>query len=155
MTLVHAGACFSTGRCMSSPNLKASFHLKTRAFHCLPNAICIMLTRQVDLASYMRSMTHAGKQAQHLVRIAVRAPAERDEGSLHDCPVCMEVVKNNTCWVIFHCNHATCIDCYERIFSVQDKTPNCPLCRAPLAESISGEMPAVHEPIATTLCILV
>ena len=53
----------------------------------------------------------------------VRTPEPADD----ECPVCYEVITNETGLVRPRCGHSVCMGCFEKMASV--KAVNCPMCR--------------------------
>lgn len=48
--------------------------------------------------------------------------------------VCWDKFVANREWVLFQCQHGTCVPCYQRLLQQPSGTASCPLCRLPLME---------------------
>ena len=73
------------------------------------------------------------------MRRAPTKPApEGAEGLPRECPVCMEEIASNEAWIMFQCDHGTCVDCYTKLLQRPLHAATCPLCRTPLLETIPG-----------------
>ncbi|KAK9916394.1 hypothetical protein WJX75_002142 [Coccomyxa subellipsoidea] len=67
------------------------------------------------------------------------APPAEEEGTVRECPVCLEETTSNAQWVIFGCHHATCRTCYAQLVAKPHQDAACPLCRSPLTELVPEE----------------
>ncbi|CAL5227114.1 g10023 [Coccomyxa viridis] len=77
---------------------------------------------------------------------AMDQPASMD-GHARECPVCWDKFRANREWVLFQCQHGTCVPCYQRLLLLPAGAASCPLCRLPLMEPA----PSARPPQSPTL----
>lgn len=61
--------------------------------------------------------------------------------------VCWDKFEANKEWVMFQCQHGTCVPCYQRLLQLPSSAAACPLCRLPLMEpaaAATAQPPAPH-----------
>lgn len=63
------------------------------------------------------------------------------EGQARECPVCWDKFAANRDWVMFQCQHGTCVPCYRRLLQQPGGLAACPLCRLPLMEPAAPTQP--------------
>lgn len=77
-----------------------------------------------------------------------------DDFELPECPICYNVLEQNTNYCVTNCNHTFCFNCIARSIRSDNK---CPLCRETLDKSNeinnlqSQTMPLSSEELATLL----
>ena len=64
------------------------------------------------------------------------------EGLTRECPVCWDKFAANKDWVMFQCQHGTCVACYSRLLQQPGSLAACPLCRLPLMEPAAPTQPS-------------
>ena len=55
--------------------------------------------------------------------------------------VCWDKFRANREWVLFQCQHGTCVPCYQRLLQLPAGAASCPLCRLPLMEPALSTRP--------------
>ena len=68
--------------------------------------------------------------------VATTPPAPQDQGTVRECPVCFDEVKENNSWLLLPCRHGVCTSCYQKLIQHQHRVTTCPLCRMPLLEPV-------------------
>ena len=63
-------------------------------------------------------------------------PAPEDEGTLRECPICFDEIKENKSWLLLPCKHGICTSCYQKLVQDLHHVTTCPLCRMPLLEPV-------------------
>ena len=81
-------------------------------------------------------MQHHAPSFVKLQPVPTLQPAPEDEGTLRECPICFEEVKENKSWLLLPCRHGICTSCYQKLVQDQHHVTTCPLCRMPLLEPV-------------------